>query len=862
MKVKNNKAINNLALSGIKNNIKKYALLSIAVILTTLMFSSFFTIVGSILNELQLASMRRAGGSAHAEIKYLCQSEYDILKKDSKFKDISYRIVVGFVRDERLKKLNVEVNYFEPLNAKGSFCYPEEGRMPEAENEIVLSDLTLKELGVPKEIGSEFSLDLLIGNEVKTYDFVLCGSYRGDPISFAQQALVSEKFQQKYAPVKQTSFFEETDFNYSGYIMADINFRNSFNIQKKLDKLMSRTGLNNSNSGVNWAYMTSSIDPLTIVLMIMFLAIFFFAGYLIIYNIFYLNIISDTQEYGLLKTIGTTGKQIRQIVLRRASLLSLFGIPIGLILGIGVGAYLLPVITEDLNTVSFDKGKVHLNVWIILLAVVFSYVTVIISSLRPCKNAARVSPIEALKFTEKLGKNGKPKRKKVIVILSLSLALVVLNSTFGILSGLDLNTFIEKYTSVDFSIQDAGFDNPSMISYGIGVDNGFWEAANEQDSIENIGRLYFEFEEDTPYCFDDITWEKIENRLLKTREARERIEYSNRYNPNFDVNVFIENLNKTKSLEGKLYGMDEFVVSKLDVIETLDGSDKIDMEKFMSGKYVLLNQFNYNGSCYNALDPGDKVLVRNKRPEYFKPKYFAQDGTPYILGAYDEAPLEEYEVLALVEIPLPIERHSYYSYDFDCILPPDEFLNICGDRLPERVLIDVKNESEEEFETWIKDYTENENDNLSYISKASVEEEYKSTRKTIISIGFVLVVILSLIGLLNYANTIIASIMVRKREFAMLEAVGMTGKQQIFSMVREGLGYFVWTAIVSTVLSTVVNIFILRNLMDGTAILIWHFTLLPLIICLPLFLILSALIPVASYSVLNKKSVVERLRVE
>ncbi len=862
MKVKNNKAINNLALSGIKNNIKKYALLVIAVILTTLMFSSFFTIAGSILNELQLASMRRAGGSAHAEIKYLCQSEYDKVKNDSKIKDISYRIVVGFVRDERLYKLNVEVNYFEPLNAKGSFCYPEEGRMPQAENEIVLSDLTLKELGVPKEIGSEFSLDLLIGNEVKTYDFVLCGYYRGDPISFAQQALVSEKFQQKYAPVKQTSFFEETDFNYSGYIMADINFRNSFNIQKKLDKLALRTGLENANYGVNWAYMASSVDPFVLVLMILLLAIFFFAGYLIIYNIFYLNIISDTQEYGLLKTIGTTGKQIRKIVLRRASLLSLIGIPAGLILGIGVGAYLLPVITQDLNTVSFDKGKLHLNIWIILLAAGFSYVTIIISSLRPCKNAARVSPIEALKFTEKLGKNGKPKRKKVIVILSLSLALVVLNSTFGILSGLDLNTFIEKYTSVDFSIQDAGFDNPSMISYGIGVDNDFWEAANEQDAIESIGRMYYMNEEDTPYCFDDITWEKIENGLLKTEEAREKIEYFNRITPNFDVNVFIENLNKKKSLEGKLYGMDEFTVSKLNVIETLDGSDKIDMEKFMSGKYVLLNQFNYNGSHYNVLNPGDKVLVRNKRPEYFNPKYFAPDGTPYTVEAYDEAPLEEYEVLAVVEIPHAIERKAYYIYDFDCILPSDEFLNICGDVSPERVLIDVKDESEEEFETWVKDYTENENDNLSYISKASVEEEYKSTRTTIISIGFVLVGILSLIGLLNYANTIIASIMVRKREFAMLEAVGMTGKQQIFSMVREGLGYFVWTAIVSTVLSTVVNIFILRNLMDGTAVLIWHFTLLPLIICLPLFLILSALIPVASYSVLNKKSVVERLRVE
>ena len=168
-RVKNKKAINNLALSGIKVNIKKYLVLIASVILTTLLFSSLFTVGGSMMKEVQLSTMRQVGGTSHSGFKYLCQSEYDQFKDDPEIKDLSYRITVGAGDDERLAKTYTEFNYFEPENAKGCFCYPEVGKMPETENEIVLSDLTLQALGVPEEIGSKFSVDMSIAGKTNTF---------------------------------------------------------------------------------------------------------------------------------------------------------------------------------------------------------------------------------------------------------------------------------------------------------------------------------------------------------------------------------------------------------------------------------------------------------------------------------------------------------------------------------------------------------------------------------------------------------------------------------------------------------------------------------------------------------------------
>ena len=90
----------------------------------------------------------------------------------------------------------------------------------------------------------------------------------------------------------------------------------------------------------------------------------------------------------------------------------------------------------------------------------------------------------------------------------------------------------------------------------------------------------------------------------------------------------------------------------------------------------------------------------------------------------------------------------------------------------------------------------------------------------------------------------------------------MTGKQQKISLVKEGFVYFVWTLVVSAILSTLMNFTLLRFIMNEIAMFEWHFTLVPLAACLPVICLLILIIPVIAYNRLSKRSVVDRLRVE
>lgn len=106
--------------------------------------------------------------------------------------------------------------------------------------------------------------------------------------------------------------------------------------------------------------------------------------------------------------------------------------------------------------------------------------------------------------------------------------------------------------------------------------------------------------------------------------------------------------------------------------------------------------------------------------------------------------------------------------------------------------------------------TRGEASGISYTSKASVIAEYKSLSDTIEMVGVVLAIILGLIGLMNFANTMVTSIIVRSRELAMLEAVGMTGVQQKRKLMKEGFAYFLWTVVVSVVISAIMSFVIDR----------------------------------------------------
>ena len=859
--VNNKKAINNIATSGIKAKLSKYVILVMAVVLTSLLFSSLFSVGGSMINVMQEGAMRQAGGSSHGSFKYLTEAEYDQIKDDPKLKSVNYRIMVGNLANEELKKVRSECYYAQDKNAKEGFSYPTKGKMPEAEDEGVLSNVVLDALNVPCEVGSKVTLDIEIEDEVIEKEFTVCGIYEGDPINPAQMTYFSKSFQEKYAPAKTVPLPESDTMDYVGRYSVDFNFSNSVNIEGKILALIARTGLReNVDYGVNWAYTASTLDPSMIIMCLALGAVFMLAGYLIIFNIFDINIISDIQEFGLLKTIGTTEKQLRKIVMKRANIISIIGIPVGIALGVLVAVVLLPIISGQFSTVNVGKGDLHLNLWMLLGAGAFSYITVIISAMKPCRKAAKVSPVETVKYTEETDKNGKPKKKLVTVILSLSLALVVLNSVYGFVSGFSMDGYVENLIIADFSVQDITVDDPAASYVETqAIDSTLLENLKGLDGVEEVGAVYVN---NTFQEFSDENWAKIEENVINTDLMKRK--YASLGYSEADIKNTDEYMRASKTLEGKTYGVGKLAFEKLKVIETIDGKDSIDWDTFNSGNYVLMTRFITDNDEADFLKPGDKIQIRSYDPKYQETvKDVDENGKEIECVSYDNAPMKEYEIYGIVEMPIAMDLGVYNLFECNYVLPEDEFLALNGaDWGAMRVLMNVEDSKEASVNDWLKNYTNEVNSNMDYDSKESIEEEYASFGRMIKVVGVVVAGILGLIGLMNFANTMITSIIVRSRELAMLEAVGMTGKQQKVKLMKEAMVYFLWTILCSTSISVLLSFTLIKMLTAQLPMFAWSFTLVPLGICLPFICVMVVVIPVVAYNKLCKRSVVDRLRIE
>ena len=120
--------------------------------------------------------------------------------------------------------------------------------------------------------------------------------------------------------------------------------------------------------------------------------------------------------------------------------------------------------------------------------------------------------------------------------------------------------------------------------------------------------------------------------------------------------------------------------------------------------------------------------------------------------------------------------------------------------------------------------------------------------------------IVGLIGILNFLNAILTSIFSRKKEFAVLQSVGMTGRQLNTMLITEGI-IFAGSSVVITLFLSVVLAPLIRDVLEG---MFWffsyRFTAVPIVAVAPVFVLLGALLPLIAYHIVAKRSVVERLR--
>ena len=173
----------------------------------------------------------------------------------------------------------------------------------------------------------------------------------------------------------------------------------------------------------------------------------------------------------------------------------------------------------------------------------------------------------------------------------------------------------------------------------------------------------------------------------------------------------------------------------------------------------------------------------------------------------------------------------------------------------------VAEEQTEEAQEILKGYQQEVDAGMSITSRQTMIDQYEAETRSNGVMGNTISLVIALVGVLNFINSMVTAIVSRKKEFAMIQSVGMTKPQLRKMLITEGLSYAVLTLLASYLLSAFGVGVVVRAMVSG-GFSTFRFTLLPLVICTPILLFFAVLIPYLCFRNLEKQSIVERLRME
>ena len=884
MNVPNRSCIRRLSLRSLLANRTRNLVAVLAIALTAVLFTSLFTIALSINEGIQQNNFRQAGGWSHGTFKYLTEEQFEELKDDPLIDQWGLRRFLGMPTQAPFNKSHVEIGYSDVNQAHWSYCDPVEGRLPqEGTNEAATDTHVLELLGVEPEIGTDFTVTFDVDGHETTQTFTLCGWWEYDEAVVANHILVPES--RVDAILAEVGVIPPGSDGMTGSWNLDVMLKNGArSIASDLEKILESHGFqsesvgeNYISTGVNWGYtgaqLSDKLDPTVVAIILGVLLLILLTGYLIIYNVFQISVAGDIRFYGLLKTIGTTPRQLRRIIRTQALLLSLIGIPIGLLLGWLLGYVLTPVIVARLNGVT---TVVSASPLLFVGAAAFALVTVLISCRRPGRLAGKVSPVEAVRYTEgkalkrKRKRNGKgvsllsmawanlgrSRGKTFITVLSLTLAVVLLTLTVTFTSGFDMDKYVSSFTASDFILADAGQFQTGGDGFNdeMGVPEGVIDAVDAQGGITGSGRIYGK----TAPALEFVT-EEYYRSMWGRWNSQEQLDSMVAFKDRTEDGLLADRV--------QLYGMDPFALGYLTVLEG-DLSKLNDPDgNYIAAVYSTDDYGNPEITSHWAR-LGDTVTIRYVEEfEYYNPN------TGEVYGPWENVPEGipcaeralkyrdvDYTVAALVTVPSALS-YRYYGAD-EFIMGSETFIRDTETNSAMYYAFDTTDDANATMESFLADYTENVNPQFDYESKTTYAGEFESTRSMFLLLCGALSFIVGLVGVLNFFNAILTGITARRRELAVLQSIGMTARQLRTMLALEGLFYTVGAALLALALIVVTAPFV------GPALnrLIWfftyRFTIWPIAVVLPLFGMLGILIPFLSCRAAQRYSVVERLRQE
>ena len=845
---RNEKAVKRVERGMMKANRIRNLFAVFAIILTTFMITTVFSLGINYTENMKLMQVRTAGTTADVSLAMPTKAQEQQIQDLEYVKTVGTQYMVGSVaeKNDEGRELSIALQYYDKTEWEEHYqeaIKDLEGKYPSEENEIMLSEDALSQLGITEpKLNMEVPLSYYDKNGEQERTFTLSGwfhSYTGTGMGFVSEAYCKN----------------------AGYTMAEDGVL-SLSLKKMPDGFMriQRDVKLNENQSFSGAVSMKSSSGSVIAMVILLVFFIIGSGYLLIYNVLYISISKDTRFYGLMKTMGTTQAQIKSLVKSQAVKFACIGIPIGILLATVVSFGIVPFVLKQ----GFEEGKsmmdaeVFFHPMIYILSILFSAITVWIACNAPAKTAAKISPVEALKFQNFAPKkmksrnstNGgklhvmafhnvfRDKKRAILVFMSLFMGITMILGTNGVIKSMTAENFIKATMDYHFEYSDIQFEQPEQLNKEVPqFDEHFVEQIQQIDGIKNIDThktvwAGIDFDEAALAAFMKIKYEDSGYKA-KGKSYEQMLTALRGYADAGEYGCYITTLDNDEALE-------EYNANHPD--------KPIDIEAFKRGETAISGTDNDYYTPNAALVGNTLTLTADSIDG--KATDFLIDGA-FRYDDYEDRLTEG------------IGRRKNIE-----IVPNIIFVSEAGmERLTKEPIIsaigvDIKDLNDleridSELQAINSTLTTSEWQMKSAVNQ---KELFEQTNYSLSLLGNGAAVLLIVIGLVNFVNVMRTGVVARKNEFAIMESIGTTKKQIRKILTLEGGIY----ALISTLLiMTFGNAFLLL-VADAVPHIanyaVFEYPVALVIGLIAAIFVICLSVPAIVYKAISDETVIERLR--
>ncbi len=772
--------LNKLTIKHLTMNKKRTIVSIVGIVLSTALMVGIGLLL-STFRELMIDDIIQYKGDYHAAIVDVDNDKISVIENNSNVDSLYYRQYMGYSLITDKDYEYTYKPYYKLYGASDSYFDSLElldGRLPENSSEIVISKHIETEGSIELNIGDTITLNLgdryLDGEELHSLEYAE-GETLGATTSktYTIVGIVSRDLQEDYSSAGY-SIFTKLDSNCDNNLTVFIKYNEPANSYKISASIASSLGFKSIdadgeeyeeisyNDSLLSMYGASKYDNMMggmIGMLSIMLGLVSIACIIVIYNSFAISVMERKKQFGLFSSIGATKKQIRKTVLFEAVVVSIIGIPLGIIsayLGIGIVVFIMNNLLGDmLNGISIQLCTYPM---FILAPILFMIITIFVSAFLPAKKASKISPIEAIRLNDDIKIKGKKvkaprwinkvfgvegtiayknmkrnKKKYRITVASLFISIVLFISFSGYMTYTLAGT--TSYLNVpEFDIE---------VEYSDSVDSDIINTIkNNEDVKESVSYKMLNLETTTDLStmytdkYSDFLTDKgisvgssiivlvLDDDTYNTylKQIGEKVAKPIIYNKYSGI------VYSTNSRKGYTY-------NRFDTNKLVD----INISKQVYGETTELNP-EYEEPTYETIDTISDYYVTTE--DLLSVEVLAADVTPIIILNNDQA--KNYELV-------------------DC----------------NNVLI-IKAPSYKNVDKVINDYIDSDKiKETDYFYYMNIAEQMKMMKNLILVIKILIygfITLVTLIGITSVFNTINTSIALRRKEFAVLRSIGLTPK--------------------------------------------------------------------------------------